>query len=65
MHMTVKQFSDLVTKVAESRAAYSSGSLSKTWHVEDLAVIYSTVAEDVALTLVFALDSGLVTDEKS
>lgn len=64
MYLTVSQFGELVQKVVASRSAYSKNSADAVWHAEDLAVLYSTVAEDVGLTLTFAETMGLLNNEK-
>ncbi len=68
MFLTVAEFAELVNKVAQSRSAYTRNSPNATWHPDDLAVLFSTISEDVGLTLSFAESMGLLkvesTDEK-
>lgn len=64
MKITPKQFSELVYKVFSSRTEYTQGNPKK-WHPEDLSVLYSTVAEDVGLTLTFAEELELLDNQNT
>ncbi len=64
MRLTIRQFSDLVYKVAQARATNSSGRPDNTWHPEDLGIMLSTVAEDIGLTLTFAESMGLINQKE-
>lgn len=64
MYITLKEFSELLNKVAQTKAANSGAGTNTKWNVEDLAIIFSTTAEDIGLTLTFIESSGLINQKE-